>query len=133
RLSDLAAEPARAAAAASSRPSERVARLVGGIRLCLPASRDRTHVAALCRDDARHARLYRAVSGLRRPGLRPRATGLGDADLDGRARRDLWRQFDGAALGDHRPRHCRSGLHPDHVLAFTATDAFYIALPCAFV
>jgi Na+/melibiose symporter-like transporter len=63
----------------------------------------------------RHTRLYRAVSWLRRSGLRPRAAGLGDADLDGRARRDLWRQLDGAALGDHRARQCRAGLHSDHV------------------
>jgi MFS family permease len=95
--------------------SERIARFVGGILLCLPASRDRTHVAALCRDDDRHARLYRAVSGLRRPGLRPRTTGPGDADLDGRPWRYLRRQLDGAALGDRWPRHCRAGLHPDHV------------------
>src|SRR5438067_3848620 len=93
---------------------QNVLRLVGGIHLYLPACRDRTHVAALCRDDDRHARLYRAISGLRRPGLRPRATGPGDFDLDCRPRRDLWRQLDGATLGDHRPRHCRAGLHPDY-------------------
>jgi len=29
--------------------------------------------------------------------------------------RDLWRQLDGAALGNHRARQCRAGLHSDHV------------------
>ena len=136
RLSDLAAEPARAAAATRSRAPERTARLGRGLLLCLPASRDRADAAAVRRDDDRHPRLYRAVSRLRRSGLWSRAAGSGDADLDGRARRDLRRQLDGPALGDHRPRPCRAGLHVMMslaILAFTATDVFYLALPCVFV
>ncbi len=66
-------------------------------------------------DDDRHARFCRAVPRLCRQRFRARPARPVDADLDGRARRDLRRRLDGAAPGGLRPRRGRARPHLDDV------------------
>src|SRR6202023_2330936 len=112
------------------------ARVGRGVLLCLPAFRDRAHAAALCRNDDRHTRLYRVVSWLRRPGLRSRAAGLGDAASTvglGAICGASWMVLRSTITGLANVALVCTLIMSLVILAFTAAGAFYLALPCVFV